>query len=66
MKIVLNGKDFEAKESWTVQDLLVELELPGKRLALMMDDEIVSKTKFSETHLAENCSVEIIQMVGGG
>lgn len=66
MNITLNGESHEARADSTIQDLLETLELSGKRVALLMDDEVVRKADYGRVRLRENCRVEIVQMVGGG
>lgn len=66
MRITLNGEAFQIEKSSTIQDLLGRLELAGRRVALLLDDEVVRKADFGQTSLREGCRVEIVQMVGGG
>ena len=66
MNIILNGEPHEAKSDSTIGELLESLELTGRRVALLMDDEIVRKAQFEEKRIRENCKIEIVQMVGGG
>ncbi len=66
MRITLNGDAYEAPDGCTVRELLEKLELAGRRLAVLLDDEVVRKATFDETRVADGNRVEIIQMVGGG
>ena len=66
MEILLNGEPHQTKTDVTVEELLVDLELQDRRVALLLDDEVVRKGDFAQTSLREGCRVEIIQMVGGG
>jgi sulfur carrier protein len=66
VRIVLNGQDHETKEGQTLLDLLKDLGLADRRVAALMDGEVVRRAGFGEARLKLNCKVEIIQMVGGG
>jgi len=66
MHITLNGKDHTTPDKATLQDLLDALELTGQRVAVLLDDEVVRKANLPDTPLTEGCSVELVQMVGGG
>ena len=65
MKITLNGEQFET-EAATVADLLKQLDLAERRVAVLLDDEVVRKRDFPETPLRPECRIDLIQMVGGG
>lgn len=67
MQITLNGQPFDqARDGWSVADLLTQQGLAGQRLAVLLDDEVVRRADFGQTALREGCHVEIVQMVGGG
>jgi sulfur carrier protein len=66
MHIVLNGKNLETVNDATVEKLLEQVDMLGKRLAVMVDDAIVRKADYADAKLTEGCKVEIISMVGGG
>lgn len=66
MKILLNGKEKEIAENTIVLGLLNELEIKPQGIAVELNLEIVSKSKFAETVLKDGDKVEIVRMVGGG
>lgn len=66
MQITLNGKPHETSEGATLTQLIDQLDLTGRRIAVLLDDEVVRKADFESTTLAEGCRVEMITMVGGG
>lgn len=66
IKIVLNGKAREIAENTTVLGLLNELDIKPQGIAVELNLEIVSKSKFAETVLKDGDKVEIVRMVGGG
>ncbi len=65
MKIQLNGetRDVAAK---TVADLIAELGLETRMLAVERNMEVVAKSAYDDTALEENDRVEIVHMIGGG
>ncbi len=65
MKIQLNGetRDVAAK---TVADLIAELGLETRMLAVERNMEVVAKSAYDDTVLEENDRVEIVHMIGGG
>ncbi len=65
MKIQLNGetRDVAAK---TVADLIAELGLETRMLAVERNMEVVAKSAYDDTVLKENDRVEIVHMIGGG
>jgi len=67
MLLNINGKprSFDAT-NFTVADLVQHLELVGKRLAIERNGEIVPRSQFSSTQLADGDKLEIVGAVGGG
>jgi len=66
MKITVNGDELEIKDSATVEDLIIQLSLTEKRLAVEVNQNIISKSRHSETLLSANDTIEIIHAIGGG
>ena len=66
MKIQLNGQTKEVADHTTVATLLESLELTGKRVAVEINEELVTRSLF-DTHLLQaDDQVEIVQAIGGG
>ena len=67
MQLTINGKtrDF-AVTQLTVAELVVQLNLEGKRLAIERNGEIVSRSQFAITPLMTGDQLEIVGAVGGG
>lgn len=65
-QILVNGQPHEVKPDTTLTELLVTLELAGKRLAVERNGEIVPKTLHVETVLSPGDQFEIVVAVGGG
>lgn len=66
MKIFLNGESKEVLESCTVLDLLTEMDIVGQRLAVEVNEEIVSKSRHEDYSFGEGDKVEIVHAIGGG
>jgi len=49
-----------------VAELLDALELSGKRVAVEKNGEIVPRSRYADTRLAEGDALEIVVAVGGG
>ena len=67
MQLTINGKSrsFDAV-SLSVALLVQQLELVGKRLAIELNGEIVPRSQFKVTLLADGDKLEIVGAVGGG
>ncbi len=66
MKIILNGEPYDIEPDTTVSQLVEQLGLAGKRLAVEIDREIVSRSAYPETRLNEGMRLEIVHAIGGG
>lgn len=67
MQLTINGKarDFVVTQL-TVAELVLQLSLEGKRLAIERNGEIVPRSQFANTRLAAGDQLEIVGAVGGG
>ena len=66
MKLTINGHDREFASPLTVSQLLTELQMKSDRVALEVNREIVPKSQWESTSLAEGDRLEIVHFVGGG
>lgn len=66
MTIQLNGQPREIADGATVADLLVELQLDPRHVAVERNLQLAPRTKHAETQLAPDDRVEIVTLVGGG
>ena len=64
--LTLNGEIRHLPEDMTVRELLVEMDLLGRKLAVERNGEVVPRSLHAETFLAEGDVVEIVTAVGGG
>lgn len=65
VKIVLNGEDREVTAS-TVAALIEDIGLDGRKLAVERNREIVPRSLYMATGLADGDRLEIVHFVGGG
>ena len=66
MEISVNGEKRSVAVALSVAELLREMGLEGKRLAVERNGEIVPKSNHAATPLAEGDRIEIVIAVGGG
>jgi len=66
MNLFLNGEPASAPDAVTVAALLESLGMPEKGVAVERNREIVPKSMYATTRLAEGDRIEIVQFVGGG
>lgn len=66
MDITVNGEIRRFESSMTVAGLLAVLELEPRKIAVERNLEIVPKSLFEQTALADGDQIEIVQFVGGG
>jgi sulfur carrier protein len=66
MEILLNGEAREVPENCTAGQLVEELGLAGRRLAMEINREIVPRSSYFEHRLQPGDKVEIVHAIGGG
>ncbi|MCK5649570.1 MAG: sulfur carrier protein ThiS [Gammaproteobacteria bacterium] len=66
MKIFVNGELKQVADNCSVQELLAEMEIVGQRLAVEVNEEIVSKSRHAEYSFSEGDKIEIVHAIGGG
>jgi len=66
LSIVVNGSSRVCTDQATIADLVRELALEGKRVAVERNGEIVPKSQHAATLLASGDRIEVVRAVGGG
>ena len=66
IRISLNGAPREFPAPLTFDQLLAELALAGRRLAVERNGQIVPRSSFAATRLADGDRIEVVVAVGGG
>lgn len=64
--IVLNGEVRRLEAGQTVSDLLRELRLDSRQVAVERNREVVPRAEHGSTVLAEGDQLEVVTFVGGG
>ena len=65
MRIYLNG-EVQQTEAANLAELLAALGIEGRMIAVERNLEVVPKSQYGETALAEDDRIEIVHMIGGG
>ncbi|RJQ49149.1 MAG: sulfur carrier protein ThiS [Gammaproteobacteria bacterium] len=66
MQIFVNGQARDVSEGCNVTQLLMQLDMAGRRCALEINREIVPRSAYATRRLRSADQVEIIHAVGGG
>jgi thiamine biosynthesis protein ThiS len=66
MTVVLNGEKRSCREGWTLEDLVADLGLRGRRIAVEINRNIIPRDEYINYRLQPNDEVEIVHFVGGG
>lgn len=67
MQIFVNGHPKQLQvEHMTIADLVSELNIVGKRIAVECNGEIVPKSQYQQSNLKEGDKLEVVGAVGGG
>ncbi len=66
MKITVNGIERTCADSSLLTDLLAELDLVGRRIAVERNGEIVPRSLHASVTLQPGDQIEIVVAVGGG
>lgn len=66
MRLIINGEQRDVAAAQTLTSLLAVLNLDHRRLAVERNREIVPKSVYGETRLADGDVIEIVHFVGGG
>lgn len=66
MEIVLNGKLQEITDDIFLSRLVSLLGLTGQRLAVEINQEVISRSRYDGTRISPGDKIEIIHAIGGG
>ena len=66
MKILFNGEQREVRDHLTIAELLDELSLDPKRVAVEVNLDLAPRDRHAETYLQEGDQLEVVTLVGGG
>ncbi len=66
IKIKINGKINKIDDKTKLSDLVKNLKVPLKKVAIELNREIVNKKNLNKINLKVNDKIEIVHFIGGG
>jgi len=66
IRVRLNGAPRDFASPPTFAQLLEEMSLAGRRIAVERNGEIVPRSRFADERLADGDRIEVVVAVGGG
>ncbi|MDA9663230.1 sulfur carrier protein ThiS [bacterium] len=66
IKIKVNGKFKSIFDNYMISDLVKDLKIPLKKVAIELNQEIIDKKKVSKIILKKNDKIEVVHFIGGG
>ena len=66
IKIRVNGKNKSIEEGYTLSELIDNLNIPIKKVAIEFNKEIINKKNINKLRLKNNDIIEIVHFIGGG
>ncbi|NIQ02811.1 MAG: sulfur carrier protein ThiS [Nitrospinaceae bacterium] len=66
MKLIINGKEQEARSSRTIAELMQELEITAPNFAVALNGQVIPRSQHDSTEVREGDKIEIVHAVGGG
>ncbi|MCJ8325658.1 MAG: sulfur carrier protein ThiS [Campylobacterales bacterium] len=66
MLIVVNGENKNVTKNIKLEEIIINLELKDKVMAIAINMEIVKKENWSNFQIQEDDKIELLQFVGGG
>lgn len=66
MRIKLNGEPHDLAEPMTISQLLAQLGIDGRRVAVEHNLVVLKRATFDQTTIRDGDEIEIVNFVGGG
>jgi sulfur carrier protein len=66
IEIQLNGETHKIEENLSVEELLKKLSIDKNKVAVELNQTVVSKQTYSNTTVVNKDVVEIVTFIGGG
>jgi sulfur carrier protein len=66
IKIRVNGKVKFISENYKISDLVKNLKIPMKKVAIELNQEIIDKKNINKMKFKNNDKIEIVHFIGGG
>jgi len=66
IEIRVNGKVKYISDKYKMSDLVKNLKIPMKKVAIELNQEIIDKKNINKINLKKNDKIEIVHFIGGG
>lgn len=66
LKLTVNGEARDVPAGHSVLDLLAEIGLAARKVAVERNLEIVPRSQYATTRLTDGDAIEIVHFIGGG
>lgn len=66
MNVIVNGETVDVPVSCSISDLIQQLNLSGRRVAVEVNQEIIPRSLHPRHNLQAGDRVEVVQAIGGG
>ena len=66
IKIKINGKIKTINENAKLLNLVKNLKIPIKKVAIELNQEIIDKKKLGKIKIKNNDKIEVVHFIGGG
>ena len=66
MQITLNGEEKSLTDGTFLSQLIEQLDIQGKRIAVEINQEIIPKSDHSSYEIRDGDKIEIVHAIGGG
>ena len=66
MQIIVNGDQRDVNEGLTAEQLVIDMGITGKRIAMEVNLEIVPRSTYAVHVLKAGDKIEVVHAVGGG
>jgi len=64
--VTINGEPQGLNDGLTIADLIIQLGLHERRIAVEVNREIIARERYATRTLTEGDQIEIVHFVGGG
>jgi thiamine biosynthesis protein ThiS len=66
IEIKVNGRVKSISDKYKMSDLVKNLKIPMKKVAIELNKEIIDKKNIHRINLKKNDKIEIVHFIGGG
>ena len=66
IKIKINGKNRSIESGLNLHELMINLNIPIKKVLIEFNKEIIDKNKIKRIKIKDKDEIEIVHFIGGG